>query len=107
MNRGDLVTATLPGDFGKPRPALIIQADAFDHLSSVTVLPLTTFVLDAPSFRVAIAPSTGNGLREPSQVMVDKAYTLHRRKIGYVIGRLADADMLAVNRALALFFGLA
>jgi mRNA interferase MazF len=49
--------------------------------------------------------SEENGLRQTSQVMVEKAATLPRSKAGPFIGRLSAEDMTAVNRALALFLG--
>ncbi len=67
--RGDLVTITLQGDFGKPQPALVIQADAFDAHPSVTVLPVTSTRVDAPLLRVTLQPTAQNRLRKPSQVM--------------------------------------
>ncbi len=107
MRRGDLVTITLQGDYGKPRPALVIQSDLFDEHPSVTVLPVTSALREAPLFRLALHPETGNGLRLPSQVMVDKVQTVPRDKVGKTIGRLDDSEMLAVNRALAVFLGFA
>lgn len=107
MTRGDLVTIALPGDYGKPRPALVIQSDLFGAHPSVTILPVTSELRDAPLFRIAIAPSAVNGLRKPSQVMVDKPQTVARAKIGKTIGRLDDKVMLGVNRALAVFLGFA
>jgi mRNA interferase MazF len=101
------VTIVLPGDYGKPRPALVIQSGLFDAHPSVTVLPVTSELRDAPLFRIAVTPSEGNGLRKPSQVMVDKAQTVTRTKIGRIIGRLDDEVMLGVNRALAVFLGFA
>ena len=56
MKRGDLVTVSLPGSYGKPRPALIIQSDLFDEHPSVTVLPITSELRDAPLFRITIEP---------------------------------------------------
>ena len=107
MKRGDLVTVALPGDYGKPRPALVIQSDLFDEHPSITILPVTSELREAPLFRVAIAPSGGNGLRKPSQIMVDKAQTVARSRIGRTIGRVDDGMLLAVNRALAVFLGVA
>jgi len=107
MNRGDLASAVLPDSCGsKPRPVLVIQSDDFQNLNSVTVLPLTTEVLPVQVFRVTVEPTPENGLRERSQIMVDKAHTLPHRRLGYVFGRAAERDMTAVNRALALFLGL-
>lgn len=107
MRRGDLVTVVLQGDYGKPRPALVIQADQFAAAGSVAVLLVTSTLIDAPLLRLTIAPSPRNGLRAPSQVMVDKPMTLRRDRIGEAFGRLEDAEMVAVNRSLALFLGLA
>lgn len=107
MRRGDLVTIALPGTYGKPRPALVIQSDLFDEHPSLTILPLTSELRAAPLFRIEIAPDAGNGLRLPSQVMVDKAHTVPREKVGEPIGRLDEATMLAVTRALAVFLGVA
>ena len=107
MRRGDLVTVALQGEQGKPRPALIVQADHLAGLSSVTILPLTGTLVEAPLLRIAIEPSQENGLTRHSQVMVDKPQTPPRGKLGPVFGRLDDATLLAVNRALAVFLGLA
>ena len=105
MKRGDLVTIALPGDYGKPRPALVIQSDLFEAHPSVTILPVTSALRDAPLFRIQLEPSTGNGLRRTSQVMVDKPQTVAREKVGRTIGRVDDSAMLSVNRALAVFLG--
>ena len=107
MKRGDLVTVALPGDLGKPRPALVIQSDLFNEHPSVTILPITSELREAPLFRISLNPSEQNGLRKLSQVMVDKPQSVARHKIGTVFGCLNDATMLAVNRALAVFLGFA
>ncbi|WP_153145831.1 type II toxin-antitoxin system PemK/MazF family toxin [Dechloromonas sp. H13] len=107
MRRGDLVTVALQGAYGKPRPALVIQSDLFDEHPSVTVLPITSELRATPLFRITIEPDAGNCLRQASQVMVDKAQTIPREKIGETFGRLSNENLLAVNRALAVFFGFA
>ena len=107
MKRGDIVTIALQGDYGKPRPALVIQSDLFAEHPSVTVLPVTSERRDAPLFRIDVEPSDGNGLRKISAVMVDKPQTVARTRIGSTIGRLDDDSMLAVTRALAVFLGFA
>ena len=107
MRRGDLVTAALPEDFGKPRPALIIQADPFAETGTVTVLLLSSTLVDAPLIRLTLRPTPENGLRKPSQVMIDKAMTVRRDKLGTPFGRLDDETMLPVTRLLAVFLGLA
>ena len=107
MKRGDLVAVSLSGDYGEPRPALVIQSDLFDEHPSVTILPLTSELRDTPLFRVAIEPNQENGLQKPSQVMVDKAHTVAREKLSDPFGSLSDALMVSINRALALFLGFA
>ena len=107
MRRGDIVTIVLPGAYGKPRPALVVQSDLFDTLASVTVLPVTSELRTAPLLRISIEPNTDNGLRKNSQVMVDKAQTVPRDKVGTTIGRLHEDTLVAVDRALAVCFGIA
>ena len=108
MKRGDIVTIAAPGDYGKPRPALIVQADVFNDIhASITVVPLTSTIIDAPLFRITLDPSRQNGLSRVSQIMVDKASTVPRLRAGPVIGRLAGNDMTSVDQALAVFFGFA
>ena len=77
MRRGDLVTVAAAGDYGKPRPAVIVLTDAFpeDH-TSVVVCQLTPELVDAPDFRVTIEPKPENGLRRKSQVIADKPVTM-------------------------------
>ncbi len=108
MRRGDLVVAALPGELGKPRPALVSQSDLFnDQHPTTTVLPLTSELLNAPVYRILVEPSEANGLRAISQIMVDKPTSIRRERIGKLIGRLDDDTMLRVSRALAVWMGIA
>ncbi len=106
MKRGDFVTVALQGDLGKPRPALIIQTDAFENLKTVTVLPVTGSLVDAPLLRIMLQPNKGNGLQKTSQLMVDKTITVQREKLGPVIGKADGLTMIQVERALAVFLGV-
>lgn len=108
MKRGDLVAVAIQGDDGKPRPALVVQSDLFnDTHPSVTVVPVTSTIVDAPLFRVTVEPSRRNGLRTVSQIMVDKVTTVRRQRLGPTIGHLEEDVMLRVSRAVALWFGVA
>jgi len=107
VRRGDLVTVALPGDYGKLRPALVIQSDLFAEHPSVTVLPVTSERRNAPLFRIDVKPGADNGLKKRSQVMIDKATTVPREKVGQAFGRLDDTTLVAVHRALAVFLGYA
>ena len=103
--RGDLVAVSLPGDYGKPRPALVIQNDLLANLDSVVICPVTSELRTA-DFRVTLQPSSTNGLRQTSQVMVDKLSTLPRTKIGETFGRIEDEKMRTVDRAMLLVIGV-
>lgn len=107
MSRGDLVTVAMPGDYGKPRPALVIQADRFEHIGSVAILLITSTIIDAPLIRVVVQPSSTNGLRKLSQVMIDKPMSVKRDKLSPAFGQLDDETMLSVSRSLAVFLGIA
>lgn len=107
MNRGDFVTIAMQGDFGKPRPALVVQSDPFNEHATVTVLLVSSTLIDAPLFRVTIQPDKINNIQKPSQVMVDKAMTVKRDKLGEAFGSASDEIMLEVGRCLAVFLGIA
>ncbi len=108
MKRGDIVLAVARGDYGKPRPAVVVQSDLFNGThASLLVCLLTTELIDAPLFRLPLAPTPANGLLEPSQIMVDKLLALPRDRIRSRIGSANDETMLGLNRALALMLGLA
>jgi len=100
------VTVVTSGDYGKPRPALIVQADLYAEHPSITVLPLTSELHDVPLLRVMVEAGEGTGLRLRSQVMVDKATTIPRAKIGTKIGQLDETALGSVDRALVIFLGL-
>jgi mRNA interferase MazF len=108
MQRGDLVVVAMQGDHGKPRPALVVQADLFDQLPTITVLPLVSSQLVPAITRVDIEPADANGLNAAlSQIVVHRPQTISRAKVSRVIGRVDDETMLTVTRALAVFLGLA
>ena len=107
MKRGEIWTVAGGKDYvGKPRPVVILQEDRFDMTSSVTVCAFTTDPTDAPLFRLPVEPSEGNGLRAICRLMVDKITTVPKAKIGTRIGRLADEDIVRLNRAVLVFLGI-
>ena len=105
MRRGDLVTVVTSGDYGKPRPALIMRSDVYAEHLSITVLPLTSELHDVPLLRVTVEPGEDTRLRRRSQVMVDKATTVPSAKAGSFIGRLDEATLAKVSQALGAFLG--
>lgn len=108
MRRGEIWTVAGGGDYaGKPRPAVILQDDRFDATASVTICAFTTDPTEAPLFRLAVEPSERNGLRVPCRLMVDKITTVPKARLGACLGRLDDADMARLNRAVLVFLGMA
>jgi mRNA interferase MazF len=107
--RGDVVSVAERGggDYaGKPRPALVLQADRFGETSSLIVCLLTSEDADAPLLRVRLEPSATLPLRTPSWAMVDKLTSVARARIGGVIGHASAEDMLRVERALVVVLGI-
>jgi mRNA interferase MazF len=108
VKRGEIWTVAGGKDYaGKPRPALILQDDSFDMTDSITICAFTTDPTDAPLFRLVVEPSKSNGLRAVCRLMVDKITTAPRSRIGKRIGRLADEDIMRLNRAALVFLGIA
>jgi mRNA interferase MazF len=108
VRRGDVVTVAASGDYGKPRPAVIVQTDALpaEH-ASVIVCQMTSDIAEASDFRVTIEPTENNGLRTRSQIMADKPVTIRRERVGRKIGSLDDKDVARLNVALAFVMGMA
>ena len=104
MRRGQFVVVAISGDYGKPRPALVVQSDLLADLDSVVLCPITSELRDA-AFRVDIEPSPSNGLQKMSQVMVDKLATLPRARVSEPFGRVDEERMRAISRALLLVVG--
>jgi len=107
MKRGDIVLVAVPGDYGKPRPAVVVQTDLVnDTHSSIVVCPVTSHLQDAELFRLTVEPSSDNGLQKTSQVMVDKIVAVRRDKIRKIIGALDEKQMIRLQRSMAFWLGL-
>ena len=108
MKRGEVWTAAGGKNYAaKPRPIVIVQDDRFDASSSITICAFTSDPTDAPLFRLAVEPSKTNGFETTSRLMVDKITTMPKLKLDTRIGRLADDDMVRLNRAMMIYLGLA
>lgn len=108
MKRGDVVLVVAPGDIGKPRPGVVVQADELGGTTtSVLVCPMSSYLSDFRRSRPRIRPSATNGLRLVSQVMTDKVSPLRRDQIRRVIGSLETEHIEMLNSALLVVFGLA
>jgi mRNA interferase MazF len=108
VRRGDLVVVTARGPYtGKPRPALVVQDDLFNEThASVTICPVTSELVDAPLFRVALPRGTRTGLIATSHVMVDKLVSVPRASISRVIGRCTATELDVVDDALRRWLAL-
>jgi len=107
VKRGDIVTVAVQGDYGKPRPAVVIQSDALSDSDSVLVVMFTSTLRDASFYRLTIEPSAKNGLKVVSQIMVDKVAPCPRSKCGPVIGRIDEDTLIALNHMLSVMIGIA
>lgn len=108
VKRGEIWTFAGGATYhGKPRPAVVLQADAFDTTASVTICGFTSDDTEAPLLRVPVEPSESNGLRSPSRLMVDKISTVPRNRAGYRVGRLDAIDVVRLERAILVFLGMA
>jgi len=108
VKRGDIFSVSAPGDYGKPRPAVILQTDALNdvNFASVIVCPMTSHLVEAPLFRLNLKPSKANGLRKESQLMVDKVQAISVSRIGKLMGKVDSKTMKKVNQAIAFVMGL-
>ncbi len=107
VKRGDIVIAVFSGEYGKPRPAVVVQTDLANPThSSLMCCPITSHLVDAPLFRLEITPSLENSLEKACQVMVDKITTIRRDKVRRVIGRLDEDTIIRLNRSMAFWLGL-
>jgi mRNA interferase MazF len=109
MKRGDVVTVVLSSDLGKPRPAVIVQTDSMtaSQLKTVLLCPITSFSSEPSIFRGPVEPTSTNGLKLQSEIMVDKISPANRQKIGDIIGYLDDMTMRRLERSMALALGFA
>ena len=106
LKRGAIVTASIGSPSGKPRPFLVVRADAFAEHSLVTVLAFTSTISDNPTLRVTVQPSAENGLHAASNAMIDHIQSIRVRHIDKVVGQLADADLTSITHAVAVYLGI-
>ena len=107
MRRGDIVLVAPPGDYGKPRPAVVIQSDRMRATDSLLLVLMTSALEDAPIYRLQIEPAPGNSLQRASQIMIEKVLAMPKQKIGQVIGRLSPDELVALNSMLSAVLGIA
>ena len=62
MKRGDIVTVALQGDYGKPRPAVVVESDMIPPSDSILVCPISSTLHESGPFRrqpIGSSPTTG------------------------------------------------
>lgn len=109
MTRGAIVIVAVKGAYtGTPRPAVVVQSDLFNPThASVTVCPVTSDIVDTPLFRLTLPPGSRTGLREVSQVMLDKIVSVPRSGIAEEIGECDARELDAVDDGLRRWLALA
>ncbi len=108
MKRGDVVLIREPGTpAGKARPCVVIQRNStLDGASKITVCAFTSDIRGLATSRPFVLPTSGNGLKKPSQVEVDWIYTHPITFVGERIGELDDVMMDNVDTALRRWLDL-
>ena len=94
IKQGSVFVCIIPGNYGNPCPAVVVQSDMHNkNCPSVLICPITTSLTDDPIIRMLLTPTELNGLSLESQIMIDKIHTIRRDKIQKKIGELS-ADQL-------------
>ena len=62
--------------------------------------PVGASVVEAPLVRIAVTPSPRNGLRKPSQLMVDKLFSVPIQALRAVVGQLEPQVLIELDLAL-------
>lgn len=107
IKRGDIVLCNLSGDYGKTRPAVVVQSDIFNPThASVVVCPVTSFLVDSPLFRLEMSPNKKNGLLKKSQIMVDKIIAIKREKVCGKVGGLSHKEQDHLDNAIKLWLNI-
>jgi mRNA interferase MazF len=106
VKRGDVVIAA-HGDLGRPRPAVVVQADELGAATTtVLICPVTSEVTEQLPIRPIVEPSPGNGLRIRSQIMTDKLLAVRRERVRRVLGSIASGTRDELDQALMIVLGL-
>ncbi len=109
MKRGDVVVLNLGGNVGKPRPALIIQANILnedDRLATTIVLPLTSELLNMEVIRYKLEPTITNGLQFVSQVMIDKIMQIEKIRVQKIVGHITQKQINEIEARLLAILGV-
>jgi len=98
--------STAPANSGRAirqhgaHPAVGGELDSWPGTSALICCPLTSTLMEAPLGRIPVVPSPRNGLSKPSQLMVDKLFTLPIKGVGAVVGQLEPQSLIELDLAL-------
>ena len=107
MKRGEIYYVVPPRDFGKQRPAVVIQSSLFlENASTITFCLMTGSVQFVNPVRILVNPTRTNGLDQPSLIQVDKIVTVDAERIRNRIGTITSTQLATLDAALKLWLGL-
>ena len=107
MKCGEIYYVVPPRDFGKQRPAVVIQSSLFlENASTITFCLMTGSVQFVNPMRILVNPTRTNGLDQPSLVQVDKIVTVDAERIRNRIGTITPTQLATLDAALKLWLGL-
>jgi len=98
---------TVGSEIQRTRPALIIQNDIANRHSPITIVAAITSQFEEPLYptEVLITPPEG-GLTTTSVALLNQIRSIDRRRLVRRLGRVTEATMERVNRAMQLSLGL-
>jgi mRNA-degrading endonuclease toxin of MazEF toxin-antitoxin module len=92
-----------PRDFGKQRPAVIVQSPLFlANAPTVTFCLMTGSVQFINPMRILVKPTKRNGLNQASLIQVDKIITVGAERIRNRIGSITPTQLATLDAALKL-----
>ncbi|HUZ33239.1 MAG TPA: type II toxin-antitoxin system PemK/MazF family toxin [Xanthobacteraceae bacterium] len=106
VKRGDVVIVAY-GELGRPRPAIIVQADELGGSTTTLVAcPITSEVVEKLAIRPIVEATDSNGLHVRSQIMTDRLLAIPRARVRQAIGTIDAQTSDRLDGALLLVLGL-
>ena len=99
--RWAVLDLTRGGQMAKTRPVVIVSLDVLnEHLSTVTVCPLTTTI--HPDWRTRLGTRVGG---RDAEIAVDQIRTISKFRIGRKLGALNADESRALRRLITEMYG--
>lgn len=112
MQRSDIwlinLDPTTGSEIRKTRPAVIVNDDAIGILPLKVIVPLTDWKdrYSEAAWMVRIDPTDDNGLTKPSAADAFQVRSVSEQRFVRRLGRVSEADMIAVTQALSIALGI-